>query len=181
VRVLAAAVQEAEARRRLGRLGVLGRLRGDRLHRLELVTLPCYRIAYEIDRAGGGPQRALALVDAIIGEVRLLTEDEDLPSATGHGSTANLLPPALRPVEAERRARAEMTEAVVRQELRTGGLGPEDVRVGTIEPIALPYWVQHWSRRGRFDVRVLDALTGERVGLRVRRAIVRGMVTAAQS
>ncbi len=87
-------------------------------------------------------------------------------------------PPALTPEEAERVARRELVGTLIRLRGNRKRFEPGDT-VG-IELIHYPYWVYYFERRrGRLDMRVLDALTGEKPGHRLKLAMLEALVAAA--
>ncbi len=132
--------------------------------------MPTYRMSVAA-RVKGKDRTATVLVGGRDGTVRVVSaETLRLQPHDGEvfGATVD-------PDQAADVAQTGLTN-VVRS---TPGMGmtPDVGDTSGVELVAYPYWVETYERRpGRFDIRVLDAVTGQPAGPRVKIAIVDAFV-----
>lgn len=168
-RGLGATIARQEAVRRFGpRRALVSRLVSrQRCAKLELVWMPFFLVTLELLEGEG---EEVAPVEVLVdgragGASRLAGEVAWLPSAP------LLAGPALSEDEAERRARA-----LLRRGLQLGRRrAPRSVAIGDrrIELVAYPFWMQVFERRrGRYDIRLVDAVGGRRAGAETKRAVL---------
>lgn len=140
------------------------------LPRLELIWMPAYRMTVAA-RVKGNDRTATVLVGGRDGTVRVV-DGRTLELQPHDG---DVFPATVNASRATEAAQTGLTN-VVRS---TPGMGvrPDVGDTSGIAPVAYPYWVETYERRpGRLDIRVLDAVTGQPAGPRVKIAIVEAFV-----
>lgn len=133
------------------------------------VGIPYYRVPVMRDGAGLPGASALC-VDAVGGSFSFL---HGLDQFREGRAACETLPVLLTPEEALARAREGLVAAVLGQR---GGRKKTDLALdGAPQLFTYPLWVCICRRRrGYLDVRVLDAVSGERGGPAVRSAVLKG-------
>ena len=150
----------------------------------ELLGLPCALVAARIrtgsgasagderllrclvDGLGGGAVWAEGVVDAAI-KTSLASQE------AGHPTHLTPLPAALPMQRCVREGTDFISRRVslVQRGRRWDLVGPVEAR-----PLVYPYWVLTFRRRGRWDLRAADAISGERASGIVKRSLIAGLV-----
>lgn len=141
---------------------------------LELVWMPVY--AFRMTLSGGSKESTLwVCVDASYGGFALFERMDVLEEQAPEGE---LFKPVLEVPQAERRAR----DGVVRYFLRKrGGPKPSAVAVEEYRLFHTPVWVYYFHRYGKkIDLAVLDGYTGDKMGGRMRIAVLDGFIRRRQ-
>ncbi len=178
----AAAVRFFE-RRRLGNLwGLLRRPRtvtrnSTRLERCipyaELVWLPYYIIRSRL-RSASSESEITVSVEGYSGSFAIFQTQADIIDGEPKGET---FPPRLDENEAARIARKELLAVIMRQ--RSGREKPVPGDVVNVELLQYPFWVYYYERRReRLDIRVLDAVTGSKLGPSIRASLLNAFAAA---
>jgi len=146
-----------------------------RLPKLEIVWLP--RHLFDIRCVLGKDERALtASIDSYSGmftifEMNPWVVDEDAPGPVFERRMTDS--------EAETHARAGLLAFILRQRGSLAKPEPRDtVRVRLIH---YPYWVYYFDAGGYIDIRALDAVTGEKGGGKVRRALLNAFADSTET
>ncbi|MBX3415864.1 MAG: hypothetical protein KF708_24490 [Pirellulales bacterium] len=135
--------------------------------RLELVSLPYYLVEFAVDLE----QHSLKL-SALVGGHEPIVELHDLAGIEWEPvPLGEQFAPRLDVVEAEELARRQARAfCASRRRWRGKGHRLELVRS---ETIAYPYWAFYYERwAGKYDVRLLDAVSGRPAGSRVKVALL---------
>lgn len=136
--------------------------------------VPYYQFVFNAD--GGSGEPVSCIVEGFSGEVALLAiADSDFES----DSAQHELQPAIDTSRAEENARTALNALAnfsrgkncrVLRELASHRL------------IHYPYWVRYFERRrGRFDIRVIDAVTGKTPGAKLKKSLLDAFVAAART
>ncbi len=176
MRVLRPGIAREAARRRLRAGQLRAWLRGEEALRLELVYLPHHQLDVAL---GEREERVTALLDAAGGLFSVLVSSTPLASEPPEAG-AEILPVLIDAASAARQLRDGLAEAALRQARRNGRSTPTALRPLASGVVAFPFWIQHVRRRGKLDFRAIDGLTGEPVGVRMRRSLVVAFVRASE-
>ncbi len=140
------------------------------LPRLELVCLPHYLVTVEVISTGKR-REVVTTVEAYAGTFGLF--DDRLPCELR--SDHACFPPRISEAEAIEIARNELQMALLRS--RGGSRKP---LVGEVQDVAMlqyPYWVYYYERRkGRLDIKVLDAVTGGPPGPKIKASLLAAFI-----
>lgn len=142
--------------------------------KLEAVWLP--RHLFDIRCVLGADERTLtACVDSHSGMFTVFEMD---PWLVDGGVPCPHFAPAMSIEEAESLARRELLAFILRQRGLLAKPEPRDtVRVRLIH---YPYWVYYFDAGGYVDIRVLDAINGERGGGKAKRAVLNAFAHDAE-
>jgi hypothetical protein len=174
----AAAIRFFE-RRRLSNLYRLFRRRSSmidhkkwdqRLPRLEQIWLPYYLITFRVT-SRKGPGEVDVSVEAYSGSFAFFQMREVLEEGSPEGET---FPPKLAAEAAIESGRKDLLRAIMR---RRGQFGKPVVEEALqVELFHYPLWVYYYQRARQFiDIRVQDAITGEKAGQRTRVGVLSAM------
>ena len=144
------------------------------LPRIELVWMPYYRVPVRYT-SKHGPGTVEIAVEAHGGEARLIADAQLLPDPPAEGA---VFPPRLSGDEATVIARREAIRIVMIQRGRS-----KPVIEGADAPTLLrcPFWVYYYERRrGMIDIKTLNAATGEKGGVRTKRAVLDALLEQAR-
>ena len=164
-------------RRRPGNLwGLLGRRsrrtnsstnKGRRVPFAELVWLPYYIVPVKV-RSRRGEGEITVSVDGCSGSFAVFEMHADIVEGDIEGET---FPPKLDAQDAARIARKQLLATIMRQRSNRDKPAPEEVL--DVDLLYWPVWVYYYERRrGRLDIRVLDAVTGSKPGPRLKTAVL---------
>ena len=144
-----------------------------RLPKLEIVWLP--RHLFDIRCVLPKDERVItACVDSHSGGFTVFEMDNWLVDSEAPGPA---FAPAMSLDEAELIARRELLSFILRQR---GILAkPEPRETVRVRLIHHPYWVYYFDGGGYVDIRVLDAVTGERGGGKAKRAVLNAFAHGA--
>lgn len=147
------------------------------LPRLELVRLPYFLVKAEVTLRG--QSRAVAvLVEGQSGAFSIVEEAALVCEPRADGP---LLPARRSPSEAADIARDALVSSLIRSRASRGRL-PTVRNVHAVDVVAYPYWVYYYPRgRGHLDIKVIDALTGDRPGPKVKDSLLSAFVAARTS
>jgi hypothetical protein len=147
-----------------------------RLPHLEQVWLPYYLI--QINTRVRESVTAVAVsVEAHSGAFAIFEMHDILTEGTPTGES---FPPKLDASEAERLGRQALLAAFLRQ-VRTLKKS-ELLETLSVTLFLYPYWVYYYERRPELlDIRLLDAVTGQKAPSRTKAAILEAFCTVAQS
>jgi hypothetical protein len=166
-------IDRKTAEKQLRRRGVIGSLFGREAEgRLELLWMPFYWFSFEA--RGGEGALVHCVVESYSGEVSLFNPPGTLGGVLGNSFAAKL--------------DAETAEKIAREHLNLffafslrGKSSRELGRVLSREVLCFPFWVQYFERRrGKWDIRVLDAARGTRPGSKLKASILAAILTAAK-
>ena len=171
-------VTEESARKRLGREPYpqrVWRRDGTGFRRMECLWLPYYRLTVTMD-SSLGPGTLQAVVDAHAGCLAIVhtdaAADEGRPAPECH------FPPRLPLEKALGIAKRELTAKVLSQRGSARRPHVRDIQADGI--LYWPYWVYYFERRaGRLDLRMLDGLTGERPGHKLKSGLLDAFLAAS--
>lgn len=143
---------------------------------LEIAWFPYYLVTMEAV-VKSSPQDVTTMVGALDGRVTLIRVT-DLKFAAQ--VDAEPFPPKLSEAEAVERARNFLLSALLRSPQWAAKTTLGQVR--RVDLVHYPFWVYYFERRpGRLDVRILDAVTGQRVGAGVKGVFLEAVVTSTRS
>ncbi len=152
-------------------------MRPGRLRRVELIWIPFHLFAC-LFRTGGEEREIRTIADALTGEmVSTLDQTVELDEARPEGPAA---PARLAPEEVWEAAR-EHTRWLVIQSGMLGGKKGETGACDYVETIAYPFWVGYLEKGKRYDVRVVDGVTGESTGPKVKRLVLSALLALQNS
>ena len=154
--------------------------RPDRLKRAELVYLPYFLHTFEISRLNQ-LSRLRALCDSVTGVVVVPDDafESHFDAHDGvHGQPLELQP-QLDAGTAQQLARDEIARLVLREAVKLPHGRELDIHQATISEVALPYWVAYVERGESYSIRAIDALTGTKVGFRLKSALLAGLTATA--
>lgn len=171
-------MDEADAQRRLAREPFpvrLWRRAGTGFRRMECVWLPYYRMTVTLEsRSGEGTLEAV--IDGYNGSLMIVSTDR--AAVEGMPPDAQHFPARLTPDEAMTVARHEITAKALSQ--RGSARRPHVKAIATTAMLYWPYWIYYFERRaGRLDIRLLDGLTGERPGHKLKSSVLTAFLDAA--
>ena len=147
---------------------------GAALPRIELVWMPYYRVPVRY-LSKRGPGRADIAVEAYGGEARLIADVELSPVPAEEGT---IFPPKLSGDEAEIIARREAIRIVM---IQRGRAKPTIEGADSPTLLRCPFWVYYFERRrGVIDIKTLNAATGEKGGVRTKRAVLDALLEQAR-
>lgn len=131
---------------------------------------------FRFNADGGDGEPLSCLVEGYSGEVLLLSfTDSDFTDAFADFE----LQPALDGAEAESHARASLN---VLQNYSRGKNCRTLRDVASADVLYYPYYVRYFERRrGRFDIRVIDAVTGKPPGAKLKKSLLDAFVAAARA
>ncbi|HRK35254.1 MAG TPA: hypothetical protein PLJ47_11725 [Candidatus Hydrogenedentes bacterium] len=137
-----------------------------KLPKLERVWLS--RHLYDIRCVLGKDEHTItASVDSQSGMFTIFEMDPWIVDGTPPGPH---FPAVMKPDIAEAQARAGLLSFILRQR---GTLAKPEPRDTTrVRLLHYPYWVYYFDAGGHIDIRALDAVTGEKGGGKVRRALL---------
>lgn len=140
---------------------------------MEIVRLPCYLIAVETI-AKGSARDVDVLIGGCDGQFALV-------GAAGLGFESDdgieAFPPTINESEAIQQAQSGLVTAIMRSP--GWGAKPDIGGVASVELVQAPYWVYYYERRrGRLDIKVLDAVTGNIPGPKVKLSMIQAFVNA---
>lgn len=169
-------------RRRLGNLyGLLRRrsrvttLGGKSLPYMERVWLPHYRIDIRVV-SHRGPGQISVSVEGHSGSFAIFQMHEDLVEGN---LDEELFPPALTQEEAVETGRRELLKTILRRRGQQEKPYIEDT-LG-VDIFYYPFWVYYFRRRGRYlDIRLQDAISGERGGNRTKMGLLNAFAKKAR-
>lgn len=146
------------------------------LPRLEQVWMPYYLI--KINTYSQGRETPITVsVEGHAGAFAVFQMHELLLEGEPSGCH---FPPRLEPNEAERIGRRELLTAVLRRGRTLHK--PEPRQTLSIEVVHYPYWVYYYERRrGLLDIKLCDAVTGEKPGARIKAAVLSAFLAAAEA
>ena len=122
--------------------------------------MPAYALQYRLEKSG-----VLCLVDAF-SEVGKVLEPEDLNSEESDGDF-------FEPTISRERAHEIGRDLILRGVLyrrRPAGFSLDAPTSAVV--VQYPYWVYYYRRRNLIDIRVLDAVTGEKTGHKIKLGIL---------
>jgi len=177
-----AAIRFFERRRLRNLWGLLGRRSpatpgsSDTLHRVpyaELVWLPYYIIPIKL-RSPRGESEITVSVEGYSGSVAVFQTQANTVEGKPQGETFR---PRLDQIEATRLARKGLLVTIMGR--RSGREKPVPQEVVRVDLLHYPFWVYYYERRrGRLDIRVLDAVNGSKPGPGVRASILNAFASA---
>lgn len=151
-----------------------GKLRDVSLPKLEVIWLP--RHLFDIRCVLGKNERNItAAVDSYSGMFTVFEMQEWLVD----GEPSQTFAPYMPEKEAESLARRELLSFILRQ--RGTMAKPEPRETAAVHLIHYPYWVYYFDGGGFIDIRVLDAVTGERGGGKAKRAVLNAFAHHAET
>lgn len=156
-------VSEEEARLGLSRKRTL---------KVELVYLPFYLCEVEWLGEAGSRQVTVAL-DGLLGDNLFF-----VPDNLNYREIERVDQPVCPFVLSEPEARRIAMERYRWQQLEQGLRLKQKARVGKIigvRQIYYPFWVGYFQRRGRYDFRLIDAVSAESPGVKMRRLFLAGL------
>jgi hypothetical protein len=173
-------------RRRPGNLwGLLGRRsrrtnsstnKERRLPFAELVWLPYYIIPVKV-RSRRGEGEITVSVEGYSGAFAVFEMHADVVEGDIEEETFR---PKLDAQDAARIARKQLLATIMRQRSNREKPAPEQV-LG-VDLLHWPLWVYYYERRrGRLDIRVLDAVTGSKPGPRLKASILAAFISAKEN
>ncbi len=140
---------------------------------LELVWMPQYLMTFAM-HGRRGAETAGVTVDGMTGQFTLFFAEHQVCEGAPEGESPE---PAIGP---------DRAEAIARRAAQSWLLRYHRVRrlnIGALESIAVlryPFWVYYYQRRrGLLDLRVMDAVTGELPGSKLKYGIVRAFQQTA--
>lgn len=141
---------------------------------IEIVWMPQYLLRFAMQGIRG-PETALVTVDAYSSQFALFFAERQVLDGTLDGEQPG---PELTQQRAESIARANAQKWLLRyhrvRKLTVGALE-------SVEVLRYPFWVYYYQRRrGLLDIRIVDAVTGELPGSKIKYGIVRAFERAAQ-
>jgi hypothetical protein len=132
----------------------------------ELIWLAHYYMEFRLEARGTTIDMGVTL-DGWNGSFSLV----ELTAKTEDEPEGERLAPRIDQTTAIAMARQELLHTVIRA--RSRGTRPTPKELLHIELLYLPYWAWYYTPRpGRLDIRLLDAVTGETPGQRIKRAIL---------
>ena len=145
------------------------------LPHIELVWMPYYVIDVGLEGPHGADSIRIS-VDGYEGQFSVYPFESDARDGDVEGAA---FVPALTPEEALRFATAGALNWLLLNQ-RKRRMTPGAMRV--IELLRYPFWVYYYQRRrGLLDLRIVDAVTGERTGSKTKTAIVRAFQHFAET
>ena len=165
-----------------GRFGRTRRLKDRHLGRLELVVLPCL-VLTSIVRADGHSETVRCLVDRGVARAVWLTDELaqmiDQVGSPDARESAGESPVALPAVLTVDTCEAEATRFVQRRAaIMQRGRAWELVGEPTRAEVGFPYWLLYFRRRRRWDLRAVDAISGQSSGAIGKRSLIAALVQA---
>lgn len=137
------------------------------ISRVELLYLPYYFFDVQLMSDAGTRQVGIA-VDAVLAATVFFTSDALVREPAGEGTRCEFFQ---SPEAARRTALDEYRGFLLEHGLRS----KRAVTVGAIsepERVLYPLWVAYLKRRGAYDVRALDAVSGEGQGVKARKVLL---------
>lgn len=118
--------------------------------------MPAYALEYRLDTQG-----VVCLVDAFSGVGRLVEPD----SLSSEELDGDFFQPILAADRAHGIARGLLLRGILYRR-RVSGIALDAPAAAVL--VQYPYWVYYYRRRDLIDIRVLDAVTGEKVGQKIK-------------
>ncbi len=144
--------------------------------RIELVWLPAYLVTIELDLRGVKSDVTCS-VEGLSGSFAIFQMHSEIEDGMPAGDS---FPPVIDAQSAEHSARESLIKTILRRRGRAGKPVPGATR--SVEPLLWPYWVYYHSRRGgRLDVQLLDAVTGDRPGHKIKLGLLEAFRAAARN
>lgn len=172
-------VSEAEARHTSSQRGPIRRWLARRRQdtsRIQCIWFPFYFITFGLESTKG-PGSVTLSIESWSGAFTVIQLQTDLREGPPPGE---FFPPKLSPEDAERAGRKDLLATILRQ--RSRGTKPAPGPVLEQRLVLCPLWVYYFPRVGtRLDIRVVDALTGERLGNRTRLGVLEAFVAHHRS
>jgi hypothetical protein len=146
------------------------------VERVELVSLPFYRFDVVVQEEGKGrynkkplTQNVVLSVDGLLGHtVFYFKADLDF----GSGTKSPVCSFELTPAEAEKIVLNEYRSFLLEHGLRTRSALQAE-KISEAMKIFYPFWVGYFMKRGRYDFIVLDAVSGEIQGIKMRKVFLK--------
>jgi hypothetical protein len=114
-------------------------------------------------------QKVMLSVDGLLGHTVFYVKDDlEIGSETGSATCSFELSPA----EAERFVLSEYRAFLLEHGLRTRS-APQAEKISEGRRIFYPFWIGYFKRRGRYDFMVLDAVSGEIQGIKMRKVFMK--------
>jgi hypothetical protein len=135
------------------------------LKRIELVYLPFFLF----DMTQYGIQKGRVCVDGLIGHAFFSFKDE---LRTTEKQDVPLCPFVLSPSEGETRVQGWWQGITLEQGLRRKHPTPE-TSIGSHRKMYYPFWVGYFETKNAYDFRAVDAVTGDKQGVRMRKVFLR--------
>lgn len=133
---------------------------------IELLYLPTYLVTIRTT-SRGQEKHACCSVDGSSGSFALFQMTDSLAEDV---AIVERFEPVLDEEEAERVARAQLVQTILRRRGRSGK--PLVHETMKIEVVQYPYWVYYYQRGKFIDIKVLDAATGQKTGQKIRMGIL---------
>lgn len=131
---------------------------------IEIIGLPVHELHYSVGRQDG-PANAACLVDALTG-IASIREPDSLRFADR--VDVEQFAPVLGAADAAKIARTTLLRTVVYP--RQTGLTIGEPALARV--VHWPYWVYYYRRAKRIDIRALDAVTGSKIGQKLKLGIL---------
>ena len=145
---------------------------GERLPRFEQIWMPYHVVTVEA-LAEGKPSSTVVSVDGWTGGFAIFQRTENVLEGDPEGE---VFPPHIAQEDAEELARKRTLEYLLR---RRGGRKPEITGVADTRLVWFPYWVYYFeTRKGKYDIRLIDGATGEVPGNKMRVAVLNAFLAA---
>lgn len=142
----------------------------------ELVWLPYYIVPVKV-RSRRGEGEITVSVEGYSGAFAVFEMHADIVEGDIEEET---FPPKLDAQDAARIAPKQLLATIMRQRSNRNKPAPEEV-LG-VDLLHWPVWVYYYERRrGRLDIRVLDAVTGSKPGPRIRVSILAAFTAAKEN
>jgi hypothetical protein len=146
------------------------------VERVELVSLPFYLFDVNVKEEGKGRykkkplmQNVVLSVDGLLGHTVFYVKDDlDFGSRTKSAVCSFELTPA----EAEKFVLSEYRAFLLEHGLRTRS-APRAEKISEGRRIFYPFWIGYFRKRGRYDFIVLDAVSGEIQGIKMRKVFMK--------
>ncbi|HQE81764.1 MAG TPA: hypothetical protein PLM14_02120 [Candidatus Hydrogenedentes bacterium] len=145
------------------------------LPRLELIWMPHYLVTIRAKAPDGSEGRLQMSIDAYAGVFMLVKlagelDEGDPPEA--------LFPPLMSPKEAEAKGRVQLTLSLLRR--RGHRDRPTPLETQDCQLFYCPFWTYYYERMpGAIDIVVLDAVSGQKAGARMKGAVLEAFTAAS--
>ena len=151
------------------------RLSGDGLPRLELIWMPHYLFTVRAVAPNGSEGRIQFSLDAHAGVfmiVQLAGELDEVEPTAAH------FPPSMTREQAEALGRKQLTLALLRRRGQRDRPTPHETL--DCQVFYCPFWTYYYERMpGAIDIVVLDAVSGEKAGGRMKGAVLEAFTAAS--
>lgn len=135
------------------------------LKRIELVYLPFFLF----DTTQAGIKKGRVCVDGLIGNAFFSVQNDLL---TTEKLDVSLCPFVLSPSEGKELVQAWWQGIYMEQGLRRKRPTP-GVSIGPYRKMFYPFWVSYFEKKNTYNFQAVDAVTGQRQGVRMRKVFLR--------